>query len=460
MKLPTIIKTVSAKLIEKNAKAILVGGSVRDYFLKLPIKDYDIEVYGLEKLEDLEKILLDYGSVNLVGKSFGVLKFTYEGETYDFSFPRTEQKVAQGHKGFEVLCHGMLTFKEAAVRRDFTINALGYEIEKKAFLDPFNAKLDIEKKTLRHINSKTFVEDPLRVYRAVQFCARFEYTLAPETFKLCQSIVEQGELESLPKERLYEEFKKLLLKANRPSLGFALMRELGIIKKYYPELHALIDVAQNPIWHPEGDVWTHTLMALDKMVMLLKHENEKDDLKMMYAILCHDLGKATHTQVTAEKISAIGHELAGIEPTKTFMYRLSDEHDFIDALLPLVEHHLAPSIYFRNGVKDKTIRKLSTKVNIEALVCVARADFLGRTTEASLKGVYEAGDWLLKKSKSLGVEKNPPKPFLQGRDLISLGLHPSKAFKTLLDKVYLAQLNGTILTKEEALRWLKSLKKD
>jgi len=454
MNLPKIIQKISKELAEQNAKAIVVGGSVRDHFLELPIKDYDVEVYGLENLDELEKILAKYGSVNLVGKSFGVLKFIHEGEEYDFSFPRTEEKIGQGHKGFNIACDGALSFKTAALRRDFTVNALGYDVEKREFLDPYGAKEDIQKKVLRHINSKTFVEDPLRVYRAVQFCARFDYVLDAKTFELCKRMVEEGMLDELPKERVYVEFQKLLLKSKKPSIGFELMRELGITEKYYPELHALIAVPQSPVWHPEGDVWIHTMMCIDKMVELLCGE-EKHDLKMMFAILCHDLGKATHTQITPEKISAIGHELAGIEPTETFMYRLTDEHDFIKSIFPLVEHHLAPSIYFRGKAKNSTIRRLATKVNIEELVTVARADFLGRTTEASLKGVYEAGDWLLCKAKELDVYNKPVTAFVQGRDLIALGLEPSNAFKKILNKVYDAQLEGKVLNKVEALEWIK-----
>ena len=458
MYLPKIIKTISKELKKLNAKAIVVGGAVRDHFLGLPSKDYDIEVYGLENIETLQKLLSKYGSVNLVGKSFGILKFVYKGKEYDFSFPRREQKVSIGHRGFDIVCDGFMSFKEASLRRDFTVNALGYDVEEESFLDPFRAKEDIESKILRHINSKTFIEDPLRVYRAVQFSARFGYTLDKDTYQLCHNMVKDGVLDDLPKERVYIEFKKLLLKSPKPSIGFELMRELGVIERYFPELYALIGVPQSPIWHPEGDVWTHTLMALDKMVEL-KMGDEKYDLKMMFAILCHDLGKATHTQINPDKISAIGHEKAGVEPTKSLLYRLTNEHDFIESILPLVRYHLAPSIYFRGEAKDSTIRKLATKVNIEELVTVARADFLGRTTKASLKGVYKAGDWLLKKAEELDVYNEPLKPILQGRDLIELGFTPSKDFKTLLNAVYNEQLEGRVDSISEAIEFILSLKK-
>jgi tRNA nucleotidyltransferase (CCA-adding enzyme) len=454
MQLPSIVKQISSELKEQDAKAILVGGSVRDHFLGLPIKDYDIEVYGLHHLHQLEEILSQYGSVNLVGKSFGVLKFRYQEEEYDFSFPRVEKKIALGHKGFDVTCNGALSFKEAALRRDFTINAMGYDIEAQQFIDPYGGKNDIEEKVLKHINDQTFVEDPLRVYRAIQFSGRFEYELHERTLELCKQMVSDGQLDELPRERIYEEFKKLLLKSRKPSIGFELMKELGILERYFPELYAIIGVPQSEKWHPEGDVWIHTMMTLDQMAML-KTGDAKYDLKMMFAILCHDLGKATHTQITEEKISAIGHELAGLEPTEKFMYRLTDEHDFIREILPLVEHHLAPSIYFRSKAKDKTIRRLSTKVNIEELVRVARADFLGRTTEASLKGIYEAGDWLLEKSKTLNVKTKAPEPLLQGRDLIELGLTPSREFKVLLEEAYQAQLEGTVITKVHAIELIR-----
>jgi len=458
MQIPKIIKKISKILNSKGAKAIIVGGAVRDHFLKLPVKDIDIEIYGLEKIDELEEILEEYGSVNLVGKSFGILKFTDNSDEYDFSFPRIETKVESGHRGFDISCNGFMSFKEASLRRDFTINAMGYDIEKEEFLDPYGAKYDMREKRLCHINAKTFIEDPLRVYRAVQFCARFGYELSEDTFKLCFGMVEQGMLDELPKERVYEEFKKLLLKSSKPSTGFELMRKLGIVKKYYPELDAIVDIPQSEVWHPEGSVWIHTMLSVDEMVKL-KIGEEKYDLKMMFGVLCHDLGKATHTQIRPDRISAIGHELAGVEPTKSFLYRLTNEHDFIKSILSLVQYHMSPSIYFRSGVKDSTIRKLSTKVNIEELVQVARADFLGRTTEASLSGYYEAGDWLLTKAKELDVYNEPPKALLQGRDLIDLGYKPSKKFKELLDSVYLSQIEGHIHTKEEAILYINSLEK-
>ena len=459
MKLPKIIYTLSSELKKRSAKAIVVGGSVRDHFLNLPIKDYDIEVYGLKEIRELEDILSQYGCVNLVGKSFGILKFQYDGEEYDLSFPRIEQKTGFGHRGFEVSIDGEMSFKEASRRRDFTINAMGYDIEEHKFLDPYNGQKDIRDRLLRHIDNDTFIEDPLRIYRAIGFSARFNFQLSDDTFILCQNMVRRGALDELPQERIYSEFKKLLLKSPKPSIGFELMRELDILS-YFPELKAIIDVPQSPKYHPEGDVWTHTMMALDAMVTLLGHD-EKENLRYMFAILSHDFGKATHTTIEEDgNIRSIGHEKAGVEPTKSFLYRLTQEHDFINSILPLVEHHLKPSQFYQAGAKDRAFRRLATKVNIERLVVVAKADFLGRTTKESLQGIYHAGEWMLECAKELDVENRALENLVQGRDLITLGLNPSPQFKEILNDIYNLQLDGKLSNKKEALEYIRLNYKD
>lgn len=453
--LPPIIKTISDELSKQNYKAILVGGCVRDYFLDLPIKDYDVEVFGIENIETLERILCKFGNVNLVGKSFGVLKFVYGEHEYDFSLPRVEEKTGFGHRGFSVVCDSSLDFESAAIRRDFTINAMGYDIVENKILDPFGGIEDITKKIVKAVSENSFIEDPLRVYRAAQFCARFDFEIDSQTLNLCCDMAKKDEFKSLPKERIFVEFKKILLKSPKPSVGFELLRQMGVIN-YFPKLYNIIDIPQSPIHHPEGDVWIHTMMVLDEMAEL-RTRKEKLDLKLMLAALCHDFGKATHTQIEDEKIRAIGHEKAGVELTKDFLYRLTNEHDLVKSVLPLVEHHLVPSMYFKNHARDKKIRHLSTKVNISELLILARADFFGRTTTEAMSGVYEAGDWMEKKAKELGVYHSPPKPFVKGKDLIDLGLIPSPKFSEILDIVYEKQLNGEIKTKEDAFVYLPKI---
>ena len=466
MLLPSSLRTLLDALIQQDARPILVGGAVRDYLLGRPVKDYDVEVYGVSGMEALADMLEPLGSVNAVGRQFGVLKFqSAESVEVDFSLPRTEEKTGTGHRGFAVTTDGALDFAIAARRRDFTINAIGYDVASGEYLDPFEGRRDLKRGILRHIDDATFVEDPLRVYRAVQFAARFELEVAEETFALCRDMVEQGMLDELPRERVWGEWQKLLSRSLRPSVGFELMRKLGITERYFPELHALIGVPQSPEYHPEGDVWNHTMMTLDAMAEQVAGSKEevgsgkKQKLKFLLAILCHDLGKATHTQIETDgRIRAIGHEAAGVEPTRSLLARLTDEHDLIESIVPLVEYHLAPAQYYRNTARDKTIRRLSVRLaphaNIRDLCVVAYADFLGRDRDDARSGIDPSTQWLEERAEALGVLDAPPVALLQGRDLIELGLEPSVRFGEILDAVYEEQIRGNVKVRDEALRFV------
>ncbi len=406
MELPNILKIVSKELYSKGFRAIVVGGSIRDYFLKLSIKDYDIEVFGLDSIDELENILREYGKVSLVGKSFGVLKFTYNRETYDFSCPRVERKISKGHRGFSVTCLKDVTFREASLRRDFTINGMGFNIEKKEFLDPFGGKSDMQNRLLRHINSNSFIEDPLRVYRAIQFSARFNYTLFQSTFKLCQKMVRDNLLDELPQQRVYIEFQKLLLKAKKPSIGFNLMQELGVLR-YFPELNL------------------NTLPSLDIMSRYRIEDNRRD-LTLSFAILCSNLE---------------------LETAKSFLYRLTNEHKFIDSILIYIKYHNLLDKFY-NRKLDRDIRKLSTKIDIKEFILFEKIINLDKSSNKI--------DWLEERAKELNVYNNPLKPLLRGKDLIELGLSPSKDFRRLLKVVFKAQLNGRVSTRSEAIEFLKS----
>lgn len=449
MKLPQSVTELSNILIELGARPVIVGGYVRDFFMHHQSKDIDIEVYDIASMDDLRSALKKLAPVYEVGKSFGVLKMRYGGYDFDISLPRTETKTAKGHKGFDVHTNGHLSFKAAAVRRDFSINSIGYDIKTEHFLDPFEGQKDISNRVIRHVDDKGFVEDPLRVFRAVQFAARFNYTLHPNTLKLCQTMVKREMLSELPKERIFEEMKKLLLKAEKPSIGFELLDKMGAL---FPELKALQGIPQDEVYHPEGDVWIHTMMSLDAMSSL-KTGDEKRDLLLLLAVLCHDLGKAETTQIVEGKIRATGHENF-LSPTLSFLQRLSDEKDLVAAIIPLVKEHLAPSQLFKQKAKDSAVRRLSTRVKIDDLVILAKADNFGRATEDAKSRVYPAGEWLLNRAKELSVEEEKPKPLLQGRHLISKGMKPAEEFKKILDAAYEAQLEGEFFTHDQAEAWL------
>ena len=450
MKLHPAIVTLSQALLEHGARPFIVGGYVRDFFLEKESKDIDIEVYGISSLDKLKSVLKTLAPVHEVGKSFGVLKLSLEGFDIDISLPRTEIKTAKGHKGFHVQTNGYLDFNTAAKRRDFTMNAIGYDIKTDFFIDPHGGREDIKKGVMRHVDDESFVEDPLRVLRAVQFAGRFNFTLDPNTLKLCQNMVKEQMLDELPKERIFEEYKKLLLKANKPSQGFELLDVMGAL---YPELKALQGIKQDETCHPEGDVWTHTMMSLDAMSALKTGDNKRD-LMLLLATLCHDLGKVQTTEVINNKVSSFGHEKL-LEPTKSLLNRLSDEKALFEEISPLIREHLVPSQLYTQQSKDPAIRRLSTRVNIEDLVLLARADHLGRTTSDAKKKRFPAGDWLLKKAKRLKVENDKPKAILLGRHLIDAGLKPGEKYKVILDEAYENQLDGNIDDEQSALKWLK-----
>ena len=450
--IPKELQEILEALQEKGIKPILVGGCVRDYFLNHRIKDYDIELYSLNDINQIEAILNRFGRVKLVGKSFGVFKLQTKKYEFDFALPRTETKVAKGYTGFEVKSDATLSFQTASLRRDFTINSIGYDFSTQTFLDPNNGLEDLKNKILRHIKEESFVEDPLRVYRAVQLSARFDLTLHATTLQLCQNMVEQGLLEELSCNRIYEEFKKLLLKSSKPSRGFELLKVLGILR-YFPQLQALIGCVQEHEYHPEGDVWIHTLMSLDEMVAL-KTNDEFKDLYLMLAVLCHDFGKPATTQTINGKITSYKHEKEGIEPTLSFLNSLTQDKKLIQNVVQLVENHLAPFQLYIHNASKKAVKRLANKVNIEDLCLVCLADCKGRDIVDKTK-CDKAITWLLNTAKELEVHNSALEPLVLGRDLLALGFTASKEFKTMLEFAYELQIEDESLSKENILEQIK-----
>jgi len=453
--IPSILEEILNDLQKIGAKPILVGGCVRDSLLQIPCKDYDVEIFEINCLETIEKSLKKFGNVKLVGKSFGVLTLNTDGYDFDFALARTEKKIGQGHNDFEVSTNAFLSYEEAALRRDFTINSIGYDFINDEFLDPFNGIKDLENKKLKHINDDTFIEDALRVYRVIQFASRFEFDVDEKTKELCEKMVLNDDLKHLAIERIYEEFKKLFLKSQKPSIGFKLLKELGALR-YFPELQALVNCKQDKEYHPEGDVWVHTLMTLDEMAKIIREKEIKDEYRILYlfyAELCHDLGKPFCTEEINGRITSHKHESLGIEPTKTFLARLTNEKKFVDLILPLVKNHLAPFQLYLADSSLKAVKRLSLKVNIEDLCLVCLADCLGRDIKDKEK-CPKATSWLLEQAKELNIEKSALKSLVLGRDLIALGMKPSKQFKEVLDFALDLQIDEN-LEKEEIIKFIE-----
>ncbi|MEM7496138.1 MAG: HD domain-containing protein, partial [Myxococcota bacterium] len=401
---------------------IAVGGCVRDHLLGIAPKDVDIEVYGLP-VPALKQALQPVATVNEVGKSFGILKVTTVGETFDVSLPRTESKTGAGHRGFAVTPDPALDFARACQRRDFTINAMGLDLATGRLLDPCGGREDLARGVLRHV-SPAFAEDPLRVLRGAQFVARFDARMHEDTVALCRSL--QGELATLSAERIGGELNKLLA-APKPSKGLSALHDCGALV-LFPELAALQNCPQDPKWHPEGDVWVHTLMVTDAAARLVRaHTLEPEESRLvMLGALCHDLGKPATTAREGDHIRSKGHDVAGAKPTRQFLKRLAITGRRADAVVALVREHLRPmQLYLeREHVSDGAIRRLARRVPIQRLCYVAEADFLGRTTPEAQNGRDPSCAWLREQARRLDVDLRPPDPLLQGRHLLKLGHKP------------------------------------
>lgn len=435
---------LAEKIAAAGGRVVLVGGCVRDAAWGEQVEDIDLEVYHLTG-DQLENILGQSFPYDTVGRSFGVFKL--KRLPIDIALPRRESKIAPGHQGFHVEGDPFMSFEEASLRRDFTCNAIGYDPLKQEWLDPHDGLNAIENLKLVHV-SPAFSEDPLRVLRGMQFIGRFGLTPDPETIKLCQSLT----LEGLSKERIFEEFKKCLLKSKHMVMAFEFLRSTRWVR-FFPEIEALINCPQDPEWHPEGDVWIHTLHCL-QFFSKNRIGDDWEDLVLGFAVLCHDLGKpATVLQGEDGRIRSPGHDVAGEVPTRSFLQRLTDHKDLVEAVVPLVLTHMRPTDLYRSNATDAAIRRLSVKaLRIDRLVRLVQADCGGRPP---LSSDCPEGEWLMKKAAALSVTQSKPKPFLLGRHLIERGLSPSPFFKTILDAAYEAQVEGEIQSLADGLLFLE-----
>jgi len=429
-----------------------VGGCVRDHLLGLQPKDVDIEVYGI-KLARLEEVLATIGSVHAVGRSFGVLKVRVGETDFDISLPRLENKIGQGHKGFVVDTDRELSFGEASLRRDFTINAMGVNLLSQELLDLHGGVHDLENRTLKHVSS-AFSEDPLRVFRACQFAARFEYEIHEDTIALCQTL--KDELKTLPKERIVEEIRKLVL-GTKPSFGLEALKATGAWY-LFPELMALEGCQQEPEWHPEGDVWIHTKMVADAAAMIVRREKLEADeaLLIVLGAICHDLGKPPTTKFEDGRWRSRGHESEGEPPTRALLQTMGFPEAIIEEIVPLVREHLKPHQLYRarDEISLSTVRRLASRVSIRRVCLVAEADFLGRTTPDALAGHDPSTAWLMQVAQSLDVAFKKPEPILMGRHLLEQGITPGPKMGELLKQAFEAQLDGEFGDLDGALEWL------
>jgi tRNA nucleotidyltransferase (CCA-adding enzyme) len=456
--IPEKVNALAEAVRAEGGRALLVGGCVRDLLMDREPKDWDVEVYGLEPAK-LRTLLDRFGSVNVVGEAFTVYKL---GTDLDVSLPRRERKSGRGHRAFVIEGDPSMTIEDASRRRDFTINAIMQDPLTGEVIDPFKGQEDIKNKILRAVSVDTFAEDSLRVLRAAQFAARFEFEIEPDTVLLCRGI----DLSDLPAERIWGEIEKLLLQAQQPSIGLRWLRELGAIEQLFPEINALIDVLQDKEWHPEGDVFIHTRLVADRARELIDDLPYPKQVTVMLAAIAHDFGKPATTEFLEGRLRSRGHEDAGVAPTTTFLDRLRihtlDGYDVRAQVIALVRDHLKPGDFFkkRDEVGDGAFRRLARKCELDLLYRVAKADTLGRNTEDLPREKWftaEAQDWFIQKARELEVTQLPPAPILLGRHLLEMGLEAGPRVGEITKKVYEMQLDGSVRTLEEAKQTAKRL---
>ncbi|HEV8198664.1 MAG TPA: HD domain-containing protein [Candidatus Polarisedimenticolia bacterium] len=468
--LPEPVKGIASGASTAGGRAFLVGGFVRDLVRRIEAgreglpeeREFDLEIYGLPP-DRLAALLRRYGSVNLVGESFAVYKVSPRGAAggpgsleIDVSLPRRDQRTGRGHRGFVVEGDPQLSIEEASRRRDFTVNALLLDPLTGEVLDPWGGLDDLRRGVLRAVDQKTFAEDSLRVLRGMQFAARLGFGIDDATVALCRSLP----LDDLPGERVWGEIEKLLMKAERPSIGFDWGLKLGVIGKLFPELQACVGCQQEKEWHPEGDVWVHTLLALDVAKREASGLPSAKEATVMLAVLCHDLGKPATTAFVDGRIRSLDHEEAGLAPTEAFLDRLKvhtlDGYDVRAQVLALVGSHLSPSHLYksRDNVGDGAFRRLARRLEPELLYRVSRADCLGRSP-----GVFatDAQEWFIEKVRALGVEEKPPQPILMGRHLLEIGLRPGPEIGRITRAIYEMQLDGRVTDLDGALAAAREL---
>ncbi len=436
-----------AEAVERaGGRAYYVGGVVRDQIMGIACKDIDVEVYGIPP-QTLRSILSEFGEVVEKGASFGVLGLKHSD--LDIAMPRKERRMGEGHRDFDVSVDPNLTLREASMRRDFTINAMMQDILTGEIVDLWGGRRDLEGKIIRCVSPKTFPEDALRVFRAAQFAARMDAEIEPETMQLCSKI----DVNMLSHERICDETCKALLKADRPSIYFRRLQEMDHLKEFFPELEGCIGVSQNPKYHPEGDVFEHTMLTLDCAAQLRGRAEEP--LGFMFSALFHDLGKCIATEINDEgRITAYGHEVLGLPLVERQMRRLTNNRHLIEYVCNQSELHMRPNMMAANHSHKKKTRAMFDKsICPNDLILLSRADASGK-----LDAPYREESEAFLRERLEDYRMIMTRPMVTGKDLLEAGVEPGERYRAMLERARRLHFAG--MTKDAALRQILAEEKD
>lgn len=431
--------SIASAVDDLGGRTFFVGGCVRDRLMGWAPKDLDIEVHGVSPSQ-LKQLLSGFGHCSERGAGFGILAL--DGYGLDIAQPRRESATGLRHQDLDVVVDPFIGTRAAALRRDFTINALMEDVLTGEIVDHFGGREDLSRGMLRHVDSVTFAEDPLRVLRGAQFAARFGFEIAPLTRDLCRGV----DLSFLSPERVLGELEKALLSAGHPSVFFEELASMDQLGVWFPELAALRGVPQPPEHHPEGDVWAHTMLVLDQAACL--RDGASWPLAFMMSALAHDFGKASTTTERDGHLHAYGHEEAGVPVAHRFVRRLTRERKLAAYVENMVLLHMRPNALVARNSRARSFNHLfDESVAPSDLLLLAKADHLGRTGAAA--GGYDEIERSLA-DRLVAFEQLMALPYVAGSDLIAAGLVPGPSFSQVLDYAHKLRLAG--IPKDEALR--------
>lgn len=441
----TLAIDIAKEVSTLGGRTYYVGGYCRDKYFGVVNKDIDIEVYGITP-NQLRNILDKFGARLEHGKSFGV--FGVKGYNIDVSLPRRERCTGISHTDFDVTVDPTMSTYEGALRRDLTMNALMIDVLTDEWVDHFGGLDDLKNGIIRHVNTETFKEDPLRVLRVAQFAARFNMTVSPETQELCASM----DITTLSKERIFIELEKALTKSHKPSIFFNVLRDMGHLSYWFKELEQLIELPQNELYHPEGDVYTHTMQVLDN-VEFNPIPDIYSPLGIRLAAICHDMGKIVTTEIIDGVVHAYEHELYGEDIARTFLNRFLGSKKLVDYVCNMVKLHMTPHHLYNNKSRIKKTNKVFDEALYpKDLISLVYCDSVGRGSEEDLKAVTEM-TWLLDRYNTF-IE-TMSKPYITGQDLIDSGLKPGPYFSELMGLAHKLRLAG--VDKESSLSQVLSV---
>ena len=426
-----ICEDIARAAEDRGGRAFYVGGCVRDELLGRSCLDTDIEIHGIDP-GDLEEILSRIAPCREVGRSFGIYTLGGEGSGIDVALPRREVSTGEGHRDYRIEIDPRAGEEESARRRDFTVNAMMKDVLTGEVLDFFGGREDLSLRRLRHVDEASFVSDPLRVFRAAQFCARFGFSLDEETVSLCRGMA----VGALSAERVREELFKALDGSASPSVFFDVLARCAHLGEWFGEVASLRGVPQDPLYHPEGDVYTHTMMVLDAAAEL--KQQSCDPLCFMLSALCHDLGKADTTAEKNGRIHAYSHEESGCVFAKALLERLRCSNSQLRYVLNMVKLHMKPAAEAAACSKlKKTNRMFYDSVCPADLVLLAEADYRGC---GGTLNYFPHGAFL--RERLARFEQIMAEPPVSGRDLIEAGAAPGEEFSEYLDYALKLKLAG------------------